>query len=51
MKTNSIRPFIGAKNYNESRSFYTDWGFNEIVLSDKMSYFNFGNIGFYLLDY
>lgn len=45
----SIRTFIGSKNFNESRSFYTDLGFVEIILSDDMSYFRIdNNIGFYL---
>lgn len=46
----SIRPFIGAKNYEVSRDFYRDLGFNENVISSNMSYFNSGNFGFYLQD-
>ena len=46
----SIRAFIGAKNYNESRQFYLDFGFEEIKTSPKMSYFKLGNFGFYLQD-
>ena len=51
MKTSatSIRPFIGAKNFEESRSFYQALGFNESVISPQMSYFQINeNIGFYL---
>jgi hypothetical protein len=44
----SIRPFIGAKNYNLSRSFYVDLGFQESILSDDMSLFKTDRIGFYL---
>lgn len=44
----SIRPFIGTKDYAESRNFYRDLGFQEIVLSPQMSYFNNGSLGFYL---
>ena len=45
----SIRTFIGSKNFNESRSFYTDLGFIEIIISDDMSYFKIDeHIGFYL---
>jgi len=44
----SIRPFIGAKDYHLSRSFYRDMGFNEVVLSPDMSLFKTGEIGFYL---
>jgi len=46
----SIRPFIGSKNYNISRNFYTDLGFTEIITSEKMSYFHSGEFGFYLQD-
>ena len=46
----SIRPFIGSKNYKISRNFYLDLGFEEIITSEKMSYFSLGNFGFYLQD-
>ena len=32
----SIRPFIGAKNFETSRNFYRDWGFEETVLGHNM---------------
>ncbi|WP_309608809.1 glyoxalase [Flavobacterium sp.] len=44
----SIRPFIGAKNYELSRSFYCDLGFKENILSTGMSYFDMNGFGFYL---
>ncbi|MBI3220656.1 MAG: glyoxalase [Bacteroidetes bacterium] len=45
----SIRPFIGAKNFEESRSFYQALGFDESVISPQMSYFEVNSlIGFYL---
>lgn len=47
-KAKSIRPFIGAKDYDLSRNFYLDLGFHEIILSADMSYFNSGGLGFYL---
>ena len=47
-KAISIRPFIGAKDYNLSRSFYRDLGFEEVVLSASMSLFKTGPLGFYL---
>lgn len=48
-KAASIRPFIGAKDFEESRAFYKALGFVESVLSTNMSYFNvFGQLGFYL---
>ncbi|MES2588330.1 MAG: glyoxalase [Bacteroidota bacterium] len=46
----SIRPFIGAKNYEISRKFYQDLGFRESVLSADMSYFETDGMGFYLQD-
>ncbi len=50
-KIKSIRPFIGAKNFNESRSFYRDLGFEEVVLESKLSVFKNQEIAFYLQDY
>ncbi|MBP6181537.1 glyoxalase [Flavobacterium sp.] len=47
-KAKSIRPFIGAKNYEISRNFYRDLGFQESILSSDMSYFNTDGLGFYL---
>jgi catechol 2,3-dioxygenase-like lactoylglutathione lyase family enzyme len=47
-KNISIRPFIGAKNYALSRSFYTALGFEELVLSSDMSLFKTALLGFYL---
>lgn len=47
----SIRPFIGSKDFNRSRSFYRDLGFEEVVLSPDMSLFRTGTIGFYLQSY
>ncbi|MFV8343875.1 glyoxalase [Flavobacterium sp. XS2P39] len=49
-KAKSIRPFIGVKDYKLSRDFYLDLGFNEIILSPNMSYFNTDGLGFYLQD-
>ena len=44
----SIRPFIGAKDYDLSRSFYRDIGFEEHVLFPEMSLFKMDAIAFYL---
>ena len=46
----SIRPFIGAENFELSRSFYRDLGFQEKVLSPNMSLFKTDDLGFYLQD-
>ncbi|GAA4308390.1 VOC family protein [Mucilaginibacter gynuensis] len=47
-KTKSIRPFIGAKDFELSRSFYRDLGFQEVVLSPQLSVFKTEEIAFYL---
>jgi catechol 2,3-dioxygenase-like lactoylglutathione lyase family enzyme len=47
-KAISIRPFIGAENFEMSRSFYRDLGFEERVLSHNMSVFKTGTLAFYL---
>src|SRR5437762_858439 len=49
-KAISIRPFIGAKDFELSRSFYRDLGFEEKILTQNMSLFKTGNLGFYLQD-
>ena len=48
MNYTSIRPFIGAKDFNNSRNFYYDLGFEEVMLSANMSLFKKDQIGFYL---
>ena len=47
-KAISIRPFIGAKDFETSRRFYRDLGFEEKVLFNNMSLFKTGELGFYL---
>ena len=49
-KAKSIRPFIGADNFELSRNFYRDLGFEEVVLFYNMSLFKTDSIGFYLQD-
>ena len=49
-KAISIRPFIGAKNFEQSRNFYRDLGFKESILFKNMSYFRTDSVGFYLQD-
>lgn len=45
----SIRPFIGAHDFEKSRNFYKDLGFQEIIISQRMSLFKIGeSLGFYL---
>lgn len=51
MQAKSIRPFIGAKNYQVSKQFYIEIGFTAIEIGDDMTYFNLNeNLGFYLQD-
>ena len=50
-KAVSITPFIGAKNFEISRKFYQDLGFQEVILEHNLSYFKTEGIGFYLQDY
>lgn len=50
-KAKSIRSFIGAKDYEMSRSFYRDLGFSEMVISEKLSLFSIDGLNFYLQDY
>jgi catechol 2,3-dioxygenase-like lactoylglutathione lyase family enzyme len=46
----SIRPFIGAKDYEVSRRFYKDLGFEETVLTPQLSVFKTDGLAFYLQD-
>ncbi|HEY6901607.1 MAG TPA: VOC family protein [Puia sp.] len=46
----SIRPFIGAKDFELSRNFYRDLGFQETILSHNMSVFKTDGLAFYLQD-
>ena len=46
----SIRPFIGARNFEISRQFYKGLGFAESVVSNDMSFFRTDGLGFYLQD-
>jgi catechol 2,3-dioxygenase-like lactoylglutathione lyase family enzyme len=47
-KAISMRPFIGAKDFETSRSFYRELGFEEVVLDTNMSVFKTGQLAFYL---
>jgi catechol 2,3-dioxygenase-like lactoylglutathione lyase family enzyme len=47
-KALSIRPFIGAENFDISRQFYKELGFEEVPLGPNMSLFTIDNLGFYL---
>jgi len=48
----SIRTFVGAKKFKESQTFYQALGFEEVIISPKMSLFKVNeNLSFYLQDY
>jgi len=53
MKLNikSLRPFIGAKDFQISRAFYRELGFEEIVIGPDMSLFRTEQAAFYLQAY
>lgn len=44
----SIRPFIGSKDFEISRNFYIDLGFEEHILGPDFSVFHSGKLSFYL---
>lgn len=50
LNATSIRPFIGSKNFEISRSFYKDLGFEETILEPILSVFHSGKLSFYLQD-
>lgn len=50
-KARSLRPFIGAKDYEVSRDFYRALGFEETVIDENMSVFKVDGLGFYLQRY
>ena len=48
----SIRTFVGAEDFQTSRSFYSELGFEESTIDEKMSFFKVNSsLGFYLQDY
>ena len=50
-ETKALRAFIGAKDFEISRSFYKELGFHETFINDKLSLFENNGAGFYLQDY
>lgn len=50
LKALSIRPFIGAKDFELSKNFYRDLGFEEVTLTPNMCLYRNGQLGFYLQD-
>lgn len=51
-KAKNIRTFIGARRYDVSRTFYRELGFEEVIISEKMSLFKVNSeLAFYLQNY
>lgn len=46
-----MRPFVGAKDFKESRQFYRDLSFEEVTISNDMFVFKNENFAFYLQSY
>lgn len=46
----SIRPFIGSKDFGQSRKFYQELGFQESPISAGLSLFRMEQLAFYLQD-
>jgi hypothetical protein len=51
LELNDIRPFIGAKDFATSRSFYYDLGFKESKIDDNLCRFYTDDFSFYLQNY
>ena len=49
-KAKSLRAFIGSKDFEVSRRFYRDLGFDENLLFHNMSLFHVNGLAFYLQD-
>jgi len=49
-KAKSIRPFLGEKDFELSRSFYRDLGCQETILTHNLSVFAIQDLRFYLQD-
>lgn len=48
----SIRTFIGARDYQQSKTFYQELGFDFVDIGEDMAYFRVNDqLGFYLQDY
>lgn len=47
----SIRPFIGALDFERSQLFYKDLGFDVLILNPGLSLVRWGGVAFYLQKY
>ena len=48
LEIKSLRSFVGSKDFDVSRSFYRELGFEEKVISDVLSLFQSNEFAFYL---
>lgn len=46
----SLRTFIGSKDFAVSKAFYTELGFQVILLSENLSLLRYNELSFYLQD-
>ncbi len=44
----SLRPFVGSRDFDASRAFYRDFGFQETPIDGRMSLFVREKVSFYL---
>ena len=51
LRPKSLRTFIGASDFDQSRAFYRDFGFEELIVSESMSLLKLGDVSFYLQRY
>ena len=51
LEIKSIRSFVGAKDFDTSRSFYRDLGLEEKPITEDLSLFQQDEFGFYLQRY
>lgn len=51
MKAKKIRPFIPSIDFETSKSFYMDLGFETTYEEEKMVILTSGDVGFFLQDY
>jgi catechol 2,3-dioxygenase-like lactoylglutathione lyase family enzyme len=47
----ALRPFLPAKDFQISKNFYTDLGFEVVPLGDKLASVSIGRFAFLLQDY
>jgi hypothetical protein len=51
LQINTLKPFIGSKDFEISKLFYREMGFEEVAIDTNLSLFKNGTFGFYLQNY